>query len=476
MKKDLLIKIIIFILFAILTFFVGIHHEPWADEAQSWLIGRDCSFLDIIFKVAKYEGSPALWFVILKCLNYIHFPYKYLFIIPWMLGNIGVYLLIFKSKLNNIIKFLFPFTFYMFYQYSVIARTHALFFPFLALIATLYPNRLRHPYIYAGLLMLLASISAYGFVLAFVLLICFGIDIYKQDNKLQIKKIIPAISVGLFMLGTAIILKTPADCTFSASLDITRANPARIIYIMTRGYFNTPKFSLILILQCLVTILLYIFAGLTFCKNIKQSIFFISTNLAIAGLLTVLYCNYWHSGYLICTLMFSCWILSTENCIDKTVCIKHKIFYVILTFIFLIQILWSYNSAIFDIKHNYSGSKQIAEFIKENNLTKYKIQGLGFHTVAIQPYFEKNIFDNFSESYWRWDKKSQDNYISHNKENTPVIIIDDFEAKLHTEKLKLIKKHYKEYHFDGTLYVKGQAKETSAFTIYILENNKGINR
>lgn len=469
MKKDLSIKIFVFVLFAILTFRVGIYHEPWADEAQSWLIGRDCSFFDIIFNVSKYEGSPALWFIILKCLNCIHFPYKYLFLIPWVLGNTGVYCLIFKSKLNNIIKFLFPFSFYIFYQYSVVARTHAMFFPFLAFIATLYPKRLKHPVVYVILLMLLASVSAYGFVLAFVLLIYFAFDIYKQDDKLQIKKFIPVICCGLFMLVTALLLKTPNDCTFNASLNLSNVNPIRIIYQMTNGYFNTANSLSVLILQMAMTILLYIFAGLTFCKNIKQITFFISTNFAIAGLLTGLYCNYWHSGYLICTFIFSLWILVSENDTNKMVLVKHKIFYVILTFVFLIQVLWSYNCAVFDIKNDYSGSKKLAEFIKENNLTENKIQGLGFHIVAIQPYFEKNIFDNLSSSYWKWDKKSEENYISNNKKNVPVVIFDDKDAQIYTEKLNVIKQNYKKYHFDGTLFVKGQAEETTAFTIYILE-------
>ena len=50
-KKIFITNIIIFLLFAILTFFIGLHHEPWADEAQAWLIARDCTIY------IRYYGS-----------------------------------------------------------------------------------------------------------------------------------------------------------------------------------------------------------------------------------------------------------------------------------------------------------------------------------------------------------------------------------------------------------------------------------
>ena len=36
---------IVFAAFVCMGVFAGLHHEPWADEAQSWLIARDlCGF------------------------------------------------------------------------------------------------------------------------------------------------------------------------------------------------------------------------------------------------------------------------------------------------------------------------------------------------------------------------------------------------------------------------------------------------
>ena len=46
MKK--LNTILVFILFAVLALVCGANHEPWADEAQSWIIARDASVGEIV--------------------------------------------------------------------------------------------------------------------------------------------------------------------------------------------------------------------------------------------------------------------------------------------------------------------------------------------------------------------------------------------------------------------------------------------
>ena len=40
-------------------------HEPWADEAQSWLLARDLGWFQLIFGELRYEGHPGLWHSIL---------------------------------------------------------------------------------------------------------------------------------------------------------------------------------------------------------------------------------------------------------------------------------------------------------------------------------------------------------------------------------------------------------------------------
>jgi len=41
-------KIIVFILYAIFTFILIFFHENWRDEAQAWLLAKDCNIIELI--------------------------------------------------------------------------------------------------------------------------------------------------------------------------------------------------------------------------------------------------------------------------------------------------------------------------------------------------------------------------------------------------------------------------------------------
>lgn len=471
-KKIFITNIIIFLLFAILTFFIGLHHEPWADEAQAWLIARDCTISNMILHVLKYEGHPILWFGILRALNILHFPYKLLFIIPWIASCLGIYLLIFKSKLPTIIKYLFPFTYFIFFQYTVIARNHSLIFPLLATIAVFYPKRLNNPYIYTIFLILLANTSAQGFILTFLLTLFFAFDIIKSKNFLKnnsnpkhnIVLLIPII-INLFtLLLTAVFMIKPADCTFNANLDIR--NLRNIFDILTSGYFNI--FQPIKYLQYSIVLALYFFAYKTFCKNIYQLMLFSALNLSTVTILSTLYCNNWHTGYIILTFIFSCWLLTNENNIEQLSYKENKIFYILALLLFSLQIFWSIKCSVFDVYNNYSASKEVAEFIKDNKLENKIIYGLGFKTVAIQPYFDKNLFRNYKNSaYWQWKQNAQ----LSDKEaviGNPDVVIFDFLMNLDYPKmLARVNKDYEAHLFVAHMPLKGFITENNSFVVFV---------
>lgn len=181
-----------------------------------------------------------------------------------------------------------------------------------------------------------------------------------------------------------------------------------------------------------------------------------------------MYCKEWHSGYLICTFIFSCWVLAEENYPLELSFRRNKIFYIIISFIFLTHIIWTIKCSIFDIKNSYSGSKNAAEYIKANNLDKQPITGLGFHVVALQPYFDHNIFSNIKNSYWGWDKKFSDEYYQNSLNLAPIIVvairsISDYND---TNLIKIQKHYHKIYEANGELYAKGERKEYTTFIIY----------
>src|ERR1700728_3057080 len=69
-------------------------HEPWADEAQSWLLGRDASLADLWGRLLHYEGTPALWQTLLHVLSRLGLSYSAYSYISGILGLVAVYLLL----------------------------------------------------------------------------------------------------------------------------------------------------------------------------------------------------------------------------------------------------------------------------------------------------------------------------------------------------------------------------------------------
>src|SRR4030042_3735997 len=110
-------------LYSAINIVLLLHHEPWEDEAQAWLIARD---LDIasIFKQMAYEGSPALWHMLLLPFAKTGLPYMSEFILHLIIAIAAVAVFILYAPFSRVTKVLFIFSYYMGYEYSIIARSY----------------------------------------------------------------------------------------------------------------------------------------------------------------------------------------------------------------------------------------------------------------------------------------------------------------------------------------------------------------
>lgn len=119
-----------FVLYIAIIAIVMCFHEPWFDEAQSWLIARDSPIASIFSVRPHYEGHPPFWNLLLAIAAKSGVPYE--------LGIKGIQLicasllgawLIFKSpfkRASSLATFLIPFTYFACFQYGVTSRPYAL--------------------------------------------------------------------------------------------------------------------------------------------------------------------------------------------------------------------------------------------------------------------------------------------------------------------------------------------------------------
>ena len=160
-------EITVLILFPILTIIFGYFHEPWFDEAQAWQIAKCASYKEIIFYLPHFEGHPPFWHLFLSIFAKHHFPYELTIkSISLIFSYIGVILILFKSPFYRIIKILLPFTYFLFYDATIISRPYCLVMLSFSLLAMCYYSKNEKPFKYGLALILLATTQAFSFIIS----------------------------------------------------------------------------------------------------------------------------------------------------------------------------------------------------------------------------------------------------------------------------------------------------------------------
>ncbi len=191
--KDHMPELIVVLLYTALHIFVRLFHEGCFDEVHAWNIAKDASIYEIIFKVPYYEGHPALWHLIL-------FPFVRLglsidismTIITTVFSVLAVYVLVFKSPFPRVVKLVLPFTYFFFYQYSIVARPYCMTMLAMVLLACFYKERDEKPVRFTLALGFLCATSAFGVAIAGGIAVVWVFKILKNDilaaNDLKSKK------------------------------------------------------------------------------------------------------------------------------------------------------------------------------------------------------------------------------------------------------------------------------------------------
>jgi hypothetical protein len=133
--------IFILIAFIVLVSIVSLKHEYWADEANAWLIASDSSIVQLFTKYLHVDGHPALFHLIIKLFQFLGLDYANFRIISILFSSLGIGYFLFKSNYKWYLKALLPFTYFLFYQYSVITRGYCLILLLLSLIADIWHKK-----------------------------------------------------------------------------------------------------------------------------------------------------------------------------------------------------------------------------------------------------------------------------------------------------------------------------------------------
>lgn len=425
-------NICIMFIYSIVTLITVIFHENWRDEAQSWLIARDLSFIDI-FKQMRYEGHPCLWHFILAPFAKLGFPYVTENIISLLIMNVTAFLILKKCPFNKFLKVLILFCAPFIYYYPVISRSYCLIPLALTLIAITYKNRNEKPIKYVLSITLLAHTHVLMLGVVGILYLFFFFEELilkfnkknKQEKKVIIISLVFAI-IGLGLLFIQLFSSIETNSYVEENFELNE-NKLKLLFIVIYNIFakilgNSNLILSIVVFFITLFVLLYQFilhkkTTIMLVVSITFQLFvyvFIYSDLVYQKTLTILL-----------IIIFFAWIQKYEE-IDNP---KKELpaFEIYLCFILTFSCIFGVHSVAKEIKYKYSYAKETAEFINNNipNDAIFVVSNIPFSSSIIP-------FTNIN-SFWSPQLNEYFSFVTWNEETASSYYINDFKEAIDKE-------------------------------------------
>lgn len=434
-----LAQLLAFVLYIAIIAIVMCFHEPWFDEAQSWLIARDSPIASIFSIRTHYEGHPPFWNLLLAIAAKNGVPYEF--------GIKGIQLicasllgawLIFKSpfkRASSLATFLIPFTYFVCFQYGVTSRPYALLCLSL-LVAAHYWNsadsktssacKLAISLMFMCLLSVYGIAFAAGFTIAWIWRV-FSKNISKACSKtcnkiLNFSAILHAIkttislnlaqliSWGLIAIfGVAnLALAWPAKNAFATRATIdgnsTIAKCFAFIFVMPSESMFTSfygdismrrmPFDFLPIAICTVFSLAIWAFAIRITKRRKLLAVLVIPYLVLT-IVAVRYFTLHHAGLIFVFLLSVLWISHIKEPLSrndipaifvkiaptKSRFIKNSAFKIKLLIVVILapSLIWNAFACVNDILFDYSPSRAVAQYISSNHLQNKRFVASWLH-------------------------------------------------------------------------------------------------
>lgn len=426
-------------------------HEPWVDEAQAWQLARTLSLTSLFNTYIRYEGAPGLWHFLLWIMTRIHISYTGLHWISGAIATLGVSLLIFRAPFPRYLRLSLPFTYFLFFQYAIMARNYVLAPLLLFLIAIAWK---KSPLGLALALGLLANVSLHAAVISGGLAAVFALEQTGQRKSKDYNWRKLSLCAFLLLIFYAFAIWTawpPHDLTLSS----------------VRGssgiYFLRAIFSLvwptcqpwILSIPFWIAIVLWFYA--------KDRIHYLLPVLLLAAFSGAVSVAWWHAGLVIPLLICLLWLTwRAPQAVSRDIEVAAR---VALTVMIVTQILWSGYALFYDHFHAYSPDRAAAKFlsplVREGaTIAVTYVSGpndqrvRAYPAVGILPYFDHNIFANTPYPFWWWSDQdpTEDRFNALLPSHPRIIVVEE----THTNPLahlRLNNPKYQSLVSDGYRYI-----------------------
>ncbi len=368
-KRERIFDIVCILAYTVLTLLLVLHHEPWRDEARPWLLVQKFGFFELFFRKLSQEGHPFLWYFLLFPFVKFGFPYSAMLLLNWIIAVGAAALFVIKAPFPRVFKCAFIFSYYMFYEYAVIARNYALSTFILFAVASFYKKRHESMVPYCICLFLLFNTHYFLYPLAAALWSLLVYETFKRkDFSRQSVIALGIASLGAllaFLNGLLIATDVHAEGMFKV------AQSKNIFEPIARFLFPAQwdiSYNLSVIIGFVVLVLLFAF----FLRKPGIFYLFLVSNIFLFYFFMCLYPgNLRHFGLVLMICLFLLWI---ELYHPPSLLLRfgqepfQKIRTIIMIIVFFgLALSWraSQLTGFLEWRRNFSASKEAAKKIEE---------------------------------------------------------------------------------------------------------------
>lgn len=388
-KRRLLV--VLFAVYALATLVLTLHHEPWRDEANTWLVARDLPLTDVV-SWTQHDGTPFLWCTLLMPLARGGFPFAAQSALHLIIVLAAAAVFLADAPFSLTTKTLFLFSFYPLYEYGAIARNYALAILLTFGVVALYRRRDRHLFAYALLIALLPNVNAHSIGIAAPMILLFAIEVVqRRRSDSRYWSALAIMCVG--MLLSYVQLRSAQQQVVSPPW------PGAFFEAASRAFL--PSFSngwtTLWAVGCLIAVVVAIrknYAALTMLVCSSSMLALIFTYAWVAG--------FRHYGLVLMAVIAALWLAEPLPAVVPAI--------VMLNLSLLASIPAAIRFGVSDLRANFSASKEIAGYLSRNGLESEEIAANPpAQCEAILPHLRRKSFWyaalGENGSFMMWDKR-----------------------------------------------------------------------
>lgn len=381
------------------------YHEPWADEAQAWMLARSLSLGQLFHTYLRFEGQPGLWHLLLWTLTRLHVPYAGMQWAGGILACCGMAVFLFNAPLPRWLKLSVPFSFFFAYQYAVVARNYVMLPLLLFGVAAVWK---RKPQYVALLLGLLANVATHAAVIAAGFALAYWIEwrwprsagsAGGHEERASAQAVWQAAGIFLVLFAVAVLTAFPTHDVYVAGFahDPVMGAFAALVWAL----WDPMALSLAGWL-----LLVWGFAR-------RRALPLLIPAVALVAFSAGVYLNFWHAGLMVPVILAGLWISWPRPGVRLNapeIALRAAVAVLVAT-----QIGWAIHAGWYDHGHDYAPDRRTAQF-----LAPYvragdpiaitfvgKFSNQAFHLEGIAPYFQGKIFINQSTPFWWWSRQDR---------------------------------------------------------------------